>query len=64
MTYERRYFESLGKVMLAEEHLVQNPSGIQAFNNYQQAEHNFASLCMEILEKLMEENPEVLARLK
>lgn len=64
MTYEERYFELLEKVDRAEDRLAQNPFSVRARDSYQWAMDEFSELCMEILEKLMEENSDVLARLK
>jgi hypothetical protein len=64
MTYEERYFELLEKVDRAKDRIAQNPFSVRARDNYQWAMDEFSELCMEILEKLMEENSDVLARLK
>lgn len=64
MTYEERYFELLEKVDRAKDRIAQNPFSVRARDNYQWAMDDFSELCVEILEKLMEENSDVLARLK
>lgn len=64
MSYEERYFELLEKVNRAEDYLAKNPLNKWARDNYQWALNDFSELCMKILEKLMEENSDVLARLK
>jgi hypothetical protein len=64
MTYEERYFELLEKVGRAKDRIAQNPFSARAHENYQWVMDEFSELCVEILEKLMEENSDVLARLK
>lgn len=64
MTYEEKYFELLEKVDRAKDRLRQMPFSVWARDSYQWAMDDFSELCVEILEKLMEENPDVLARLK
>ena len=64
MTYEERYFELLEKVDRAKDICTAMPFSQLARENYQWAMDDFSELCVEILEKLMEENSDVLARLK
>ena len=64
MTYEEKYFELLEKVDRAKDRLMQMPFSVRARDSYQWAMDDFSELCVEILEKLMEENSDVLARLK
>lgn len=64
MTYEERYFELLEKVDRAKDRIAQNPFSVRARDNYEWAFSEFSELCVDILEKLMEENSDVLARLK
>ena len=64
MTYEEKYFELLEKVDRAKDRLVQMTFSVRARDSYQWAMDDFSELCVEILEKLMEENSDVLARLK
>lgn len=64
MTYEEKYFELLEKVDRAKDRVAQNPFSERAHNNYQEAFDDFSVFCVEVLEKLMEENSDVLARLK
>lgn len=64
MTYEEKYFELLEKVDRAKDKLAQMPYSVRARDSYQWAMDDFSELCVEILEKSMEENSEVLARLK
>lgn len=64
MTYEERYFELLEKVDRAKDRYAQMPYSVRARDSYQWAMDDFSELCVEILEKLMEENSDVLARLK
>ena len=64
MTYEERYFELLEKVDRAKDRLRQNLFSVRARDAYEWAFDDFSELCVEILEKLIEENSDVLARLK
>lgn len=64
MTYEEKYFELLEKVDRAKDRCAQMPYSVQALDSYQCTMDDFSELCVEILEKLMEENSDVLARLK
>lgn len=64
MTYEERYFELLEKVDRAKDICTIMPSSQIAQDNFQEKYNEFSELCVEILEKLMEENSDILARLK
>ena len=64
MTYEEKYFELLEKLDRAKDRYAQMPYSVRVRDNFQLAFEEFSTLCMEILEKLMEENSDILARLK
>ena len=64
MTYEEKYFELLEKVDRAKDKMAQMPYSVRARDAFEWVYNEFSELCVEILEKLMEENSDVLARLK
>ena len=64
MIYEERYFELLEAVDRAKDRYARNPFSVRARDNYEWAFSEFSELCVEILEKIMEENSDVLVRLK
>lgn len=64
MTYEEKYFELLERVDRAKDRYTLMPFNVRARDNFKWAYDEFSNLCVEILEKLMEENSDVLARLK
>lgn len=64
MTYEEKYYELLEKVDRAKDRLRQMPYSVRARDSFQWAYDEYSELCVEILEKLMEENSDILARLK
>ena len=63
MNYEERYYELREAVDRAWDEYNREPN-ILTNIYYNRAVNEFRDLCEEILEKLMEENPDVLARLK
>lgn len=64
MTYEEKYNELLTKVNSAKIRCQLNPFSVQARDSLQWAIDDFSKLCVEILEKLMEKNSDILKRLK
>ena len=64
MSYEEKYNELLAKVNSAKKRCELNPFSIRARDSLQWAIDDFSALCVEILEKLMEENSDILKRLK
>lgn len=63
MTYEERYYELREAVDRAWDEYNREPN-ITTNINYDVAVNEFRDFCVEILEKLIEENSDVLERLK
>lgn len=63
MNYEERYYELREAVDRAWDEYNREPN-ITTNINYGVAVNEFRDFCEEVLEKLMEENSDVLARLK
>ena len=63
MNYEERYYELREAVDRAWDEYNRKPSFNTNFD-YDRAVNEFRDFCEEVLEKLMEENSDVLARLK
>lgn len=63
MTYEERYYELREAVDRAWDEYNREPN-ITTNINYDVAVNEFRDFCEEVLEKLMEENSDVLERLK
>ena len=64
MNYEERYYELLEAMDRAKDRLATKPYDELMWDRYNQARIEFTEYCTKVLEKLMEENTEILARLK
>ena len=64
MSYEEKYNKLLAEVNSAKIRCELNPFNICALDSLEWAMNEFSALCVEILEKLMEENSDILKRLK
>lgn len=63
MNYEEKYYE-LHEAMDRAFDTFCGEETPENWEKYQSAERRFAGYCIDVLEKLMEENSDVLARLK
>ena len=64
MDYEKRYYELLEKMDRAKDRVAQMPYSLKIRDDFEFARTEFLEYCTEILEKLMEENIDVLKNLK
>lgn len=64
MNYEERYYELLEAMDRAKDRLAITPYSIPKQSEYTQARIEFTEYCAVVLEKLMEKDAEILARLK
>ena len=62
--YESKYWELREDAERKWDAWVGNPHGKDLYENYIIARNQFQCFCTEVLEELMEENFDVLARLK
>lgn len=64
MTYEENYYRLLEERDRAKDICAEKPFSERAWNEYKEAEQEFEAYCAIILERLMEDNMDILARLK
>lgn len=64
MNYEKRYYQLLEELNRARDRMYQMPFNIKVRDDFEETEKNFMAYCALLLEKLLEENEDVLKRLK
>lgn len=63
-TYEENYYRLMEERDRAKDRCAQMPFSVRIRDEYEEAEREFEAYCAIILERLMEDNADVLARLK
>ena len=63
-TYKENYYRLMEERDRAKDKCAQMPFHAYVWEEYEEAEREFQAYCTIVLERLMEENADVLARLK
>lgn len=63
-TYEENYYRLMEERDRAKDRCVQMPFNARVWEEYKEAEREFEAYCAIVLERLIEDNADVLARLK
>ena len=63
-TYEENYYRLMEERDRAKDRSAQKPFNTHVWEEYKEAQREFEAYCAIILERLMEDNVDVLARLK
>ena len=64
MTYEENYYRLMEERDRAKDKCAQKPFNARVREEFKEAEREFEAYCAIILERLIEDNADVLARLK